>query len=418
MLKREGLCMRWRWNLGVVLAVCSMAGRLCEGQAGSAVKPPMQQAVPPDVREAITLEEQGKIAEATAAWQRVVKADPKNAQAYAQLGALEARQEHYSQAIAAYRVTRRLKPGMPGLELNYGLALFKSEKYGEAADVFGAELRRHPNGPEALRLTTLTGMAHYGAKDYKAAAPYLKKAAEGDPKSLPLLLTLAHCYLWTKQLDAVMDVYRQILEINPDSAEADMIAGEALDEKGDNGGAVQQFQAAVKANPKEPEVHFGLAYLYWTQRRYDDAIAEFQAELKNDPENSSAMIYLADTYVRQAQYDLARPLLQQALRYKPEVPLVHLNLGIVLMETDQKEAAIQELSKAVQLEPDNVAAHFRLATLYRGMGRKEEAKAEFAKASALTRKADEGLFQRISEAGARGKPQKDETKPQAEQPNP
>ncbi len=137
--------------------------------------------------------------------------------------------------------------------------------------------------------------------------PYLKEAVEADPKNLPLLLDLAHCYLWTKQLDATMAVYKEILLIDPDSAAADMIAGEALDEKGDNAGAVQQFQAAVKANPKEPNVHFGLAYLLWVQKRYDEAIPEFEAELANDPKNYQAMIYLGDTYVRQTEYEKAKP---------------------------------------------------------------------------------------------------------------
>ena len=45
-----------------------------------------------------------------------------------------------------------------------------------------------------------------------------------------------------------------------------MLAGEALDELKDAAGAIQQFRAAVKADPREPEVHFGLGYLLWTQR--------------------------------------------------------------------------------------------------------------------------------------------------------
>jgi len=401
---------KWRRSLWVVLAAGCVAIGAAWGQAGggggSVARAAGQNSgqLPADVREAISLEKQGKADEAAAAWRRVVKADPKNAQAFAQLGLLEARLGHYDEAIAAYRAARKLKPGMPGLELNYGLALFKSERFQEAVVVIEGELKQHPEGPEGVRLTMLAGMAHYGAREYKAAAGYLKRAAESDPRNPTLLLALGHCYLWTGQVDEALVVDRRILEINPDSAEADMIAGEALDAKGDSSGAVAQFQAAVRANPKEPQAHFGLAYLLWTQKRYDEAVPEFEAELQNDPRNSLAMIYMADAYVRQSKYELARPVLEKAVRDKPEVPLVHLNLGIVLMETGKKEGAIAELNKAIALEPDNVAAHFRLAQLYRDMGRKDEAKAEFARASALNRKTDESLFQRIAEAGTKGKP--------------
>jgi tetratricopeptide (TPR) repeat protein len=277
--------------------------------------------------------------------------------------------------------------------------------------LFQAELRSHPTKPgapakpETQRLTILLAMSYYGAHQYAAAVPYLKEAAAADAHNLPLRLALAHCYLWTKQLDATMAVYKEILTIDPDSAEADMIAGEALDEKGDNAGAVAQFRAAVQANPKEPNVHFGLAYLLWAQKRYDEAIPEFQAELANDPRNFQAMTYLGDTYVQQSQFELARSVLETAVKSQDWVSLLHLDLGIVYSETGDRDAAVRELTRTVTLEPDNVNAHFRLAKLYQSMGKRDEAKVEFAKASSLNKKTDEGLYKRIAEANARPDPE-------------
>lgn len=362
------------------------------------------------VQQALQLEHEGRDAEAVAIWQKVVKAQPRNAQAYAQIGLLEAHQEHFAEAITAYRKAKSLNPDIPQLNFNLGLALFKSAQFHEAAQIFEAELRRHPRDQ---RMTILAAMSHYGARQYGAAIPYFKDAVETDPRNLDLLLALAHCYLWTKQLDATMDVYRQILQINPDSAAADMIAGEALDEKGDNAGAVQQFQAAVRANPKEPNVHFGLAYLLWAQKRYDEAIPEFKKELENDPQNSQAMIYLGDTYTQQGNFAGAKTMLEAAEKYQPKFPLIHLDLGIANMETGATDVAISELRETIGLEPDNVTAHFRLATLYRKMGKRDEARIEFAKASSLNKKTDDSLYKRIQDANAR--PDLD-TKPSAPAP--
>ncbi len=52
-------------------------------------------------------------------------------------------------------------------------------------------------------------------------------------------------------------------------------------------------------------MHFGLAYLLWTLKHYEEAVPEFLTELQNDPRNYQAMIYLGDTYVRIAAYDKA-----------------------------------------------------------------------------------------------------------------
>lgn len=363
------------------------------------------EAAPSDaVRRALTLEQQGNFADALAAWETVVKAEPRNGRAYAQLGLLEARQEHYEQAIADYRKAETLNPAIPQLKLNLGLAYFKSGEFRSASKVFEAELAKHPNGPDGARLTILIGMSHYGAHEYEAAIPYLKKAAAADQRNLPLRLSLAHCYLWTKQLDATLGVYKEILEIDPDSAEADMIAGEALDEKGEKDEAIHQFQAAARVNPKEPNVHFGLAYLLWTLKRYDEALPEFNAELQNDPKNYQAMLYLGDLYVRTGAYDKAREELEKAAPYEKSDPLIYLDMGIVYQEAGDTDRAAQELKETIKLEPESVNAHFRLGQVYRSMGKRDESKAEFAKASSLNKKTDQSVHKRIADANARPAP--------------
>jgi tetratricopeptide (TPR) repeat protein len=150
----------------------------------------------------------------------------------------------------------------------------------EAIQTFDVLLNNEPpSSPEARRLRTLMGPAHYGLQEYAAAVPYLKEATASDPQNLPFRLVLAHSCLWSKQFQCVLDAYHKILLLNAASAEADLLAGEALDEMNDHLGDTQQFRAAVKANPKEPNVHFGLGYLLWTQEQYEEAAQEFQAEL-------------------------------------------------------------------------------------------------------------------------------------------
>ncbi|WP_263358525.1 tetratricopeptide repeat protein [Acidicapsa ligni] len=372
----------------------------CRAQQLAGVQSAGAHAANRDAQLALALEREGKLSEAVVAWKKVVAAEPHNASAFAQLGLLEARRERYTEAVTYYRKARALQPGLPNLGLNLGLALFKSENFHDAAEVFEGELKKQPNGESTQRLTILAGMSEYAQRNYAVAAGYLKDASARDAQNLSLRLTLAHCYLWTKQFDATLAVYKEILALDPNSAEADMLAGEAMDGMHETDGAVQQFRAAVKANPKEPNVHFGLGYLLWTQKNFPDAIAEFNAELVNDPQSSASMIYLGDTYVRLNQFDEAKRVLEKAATLPGSDPLLHLDLGIVYTETGDKDAAAKELSQAVVMEPDNVTAHFRLAKLYQSMGKKEEAKVEFAKASSLNKKEDAGLYQRISNAAA------------------
>jgi len=357
-----------------------------------------QAAAPADPAEtAAALEQQGRAVEAEAAWKAVMKLHPNNADAYAHLGFLEARQEHYTEAVPYYRKALALNPAMPGLRMNLGLALFKAGQLKDAVSTFALLLKSAPPAsPDAQRLTTLIGLAHYGLGEYTTAIPYLKKAAGYDPQSLALRLALAHSCLASKQYPCVLDVYKEILTLNAESAEADMLAGEAMDAMQDHAGAIQQFRAAVKANPNEPNVHFGLGYLLWTQNQYPEAAQEFQAELNNVPESAPAMAYLADTQIKMSQPDKALPLLQNAIRIDSTMELPHLDLGILRADAGRQEEALAELNIAAKLSPDDVAVHYRLARLLKSMGKQQEAAVEFEKTNSLHKAASKTVRDQIN----------------------
>ena len=368
-----------------------MGAALCLGQASP---PPQSQR-----QTALALEQQGKNVEAEAAWRVFLKAHPSNPEPYAHLGLLEARQEHYKEAVPLYRKALAMNSSMPGLRLNLGLALFKDGELKQAILEFKPLLKSQPLGSDqAQRLTILIGMAHYGLGEYAQAAPYLKQAAARDPQNLPLQLALAHSCLWAKQYQCVLDTYHEILTLNAESAEADMLAGEALDEMKDTTGAIQQFRAAVKANPKEPDAHYGLGYLLWIQKQYPEAESEFQAELDNNPNHVQALTYLGDTQMRLNHPELAQPLLENALRLDAGQELAHLDLGIVFADAGRQEDALRELLAAAKLNPEDVNVHWRLGRLYRAMGRTDNAKAEFDKASSINKAADNALVDKISNA--------------------
>jgi tetratricopeptide (TPR) repeat protein len=354
---------------------------------------------------AFALEQQGNNAAAEAAWRNVLKVHPADAEAYAHLALLEAHQEHYTVAVPLYRKALALNPAMPGLRLDLGLSLFKSGALKDAIQTFLSLLKDEPpSSPEALRLTTLIGLAHYGLGQYAAAVPYLKQATAADPQNLPFRLTLAQSCLWSKQYQCVLDVYHQIVTLNAESAEADMLAGEALDEMKNTAGAAEQFRAAVKADPREPNVHFGLGYLLWGLMQYDEAAKEFQAELANNSEHAQALVYLADTEMRLSHPEAAPPLLAKAIRIDPGIELAHLDLGILDADAGHKVDALRELKIAEKLSPDDQNVHWRLARFYQASGRKDEAKVEFDKTRSLQKAEDATVLRKLHEAQEKGKP--------------
>jgi tetratricopeptide (TPR) repeat protein len=79
-----------------------------------------------DAVNAISLEQQGRLDEAAAAWRSAVQNDPHDASAFASLGLVLSKQQKYAEAAAAYRKAISLNANLPGVQLNLGLAEFKT----------------------------------------------------------------------------------------------------------------------------------------------------------------------------------------------------------------------------------------------------------------------------------------------------
>ena len=342
--------------------------------------------------EALQLEAQGRVTEAEQAWHTILTTTPGNPEALAHLGLLAARQDHLPEAIAFYRQALASAPQMNGLRLNLGLAYFKSTQFADALPLFTDELKSHPADSQAPRLLILLGMTHYGMGDYLVAIPFLQRATAQNPTNLPLALALAHSCLFSKQFDCVMSTYKNILTLNPNSAEAEMLAGESLDETGDDAGAIQHFQAAVAADPKLPNAHFGLGYLFWTQTHYAEAAEQFAAELANDPTHEQAHTYLGDSYLQLKRLPEAETQLNASLKLNPNAEITQRDLGILHADQGLGPQAEAELKQAILLDPTDTTAHWRLARLLQTLGKKDEAAAEFKTVSTMKRQHHDQLL--------------------------
>ncbi len=70
-------------------------------------------------------------------------------------------------------------------------------------------------------------MSYYGSAKYAEAIPYLESVVGTSPDNLQLRMTLAQSCLWAELYNCTLEQYQEILRLNPQSAQADMLAGEA-----------------------------------------------------------------------------------------------------------------------------------------------------------------------------------------------
>ncbi len=105
---------------------------------------------------------------------------------------------------------------------------------------------------------------------------------------------------------------------------AHVLVGEALDGLGRTSEAVAEFQTAAKVDPHEPNLHFGLGYLYWKLRQDDDAKPEFEKELAIDPSHAQALAYLGDVELKRNNPEQALKLLEKAVQLRHDIRIAYL----------------------------------------------------------------------------------------------
>ena len=331
--------------------------------------------------------------EAASAWREVVKANPEDSAAWASLGLSLSRLQKYEDASAAYRKALALNPKLPGVQLNLGLAEFKLNNLQAAVAPLRAAVIENPNNMQAQ---TLLGLSYYGTGQFANAVKHLVLASKADPANAELHGILAQSCLSAKEYDCALNEFAWILKRDPDSASAHMLTGEALDGLGRTPEAIAEFTLAAKAASNAPDVNFGLGYLYWKMRRYDEAASAFEKELSVDPKNAQALAYLGDVEMKRENPEKAQGHLEQAIALRSDIFIAQLDMGVILMQQKKYPEALVALQGAAKLDPEQPEIHYRLGRLYQAMGQGDAAQKEFAKVQQLHKKEEERVADKMS----------------------
>jgi tetratricopeptide (TPR) repeat protein len=144
--------------------------------------------------------------------------------------------------------------------------------------------------------------------------------------------------------------------------------------------AVEEYRAAIEADPGSEYLTSALAELYAKTGRIRDAVLEAQDILKRDPNNLEAHKLLGRIYLRSlgdmqsgnngsgSVLKLAIEQYEQIIKIEPDNVDDHLLLGRLYRMNNDLQKAEREFKLAVKLQPDSEEAVTTLAYLYNEEG--------------------------------------------------
>ncbi|MBI5281556.1 MAG: tetratricopeptide repeat protein [Candidatus Solibacter usitatus] len=368
------------------------------------------------------------------------------------LAAAYEQMKEYKQAAETYRRALELNKENTDLKRAYAQALFAAEELGAARTVFEELSAEEPNDLlSALRLSQI----HRQERDFGKAQEYARKARQLDPNNLEvqynevslleaegkspeaiarlkeilggmptkpgsiseksnrviLLERLGVLYRMSEQVSNAVATFREIAEIDPDSAaraEAQIV--DALRAGKDFAAAEKEGKAALQKHPNDRLLKSVMASVQVDLGHFKEAeatlkslldgkndrdayisLAQMHEKAKNFAEMAKAIeqawklsktgeeketIYFmrGAMYERQKKYDLAEEEFRKVLKVNPSSASALNYLGYMLADRNTRlPEALEMIRKAVALEPNNSAFLDSLGWVYYRMNRLDDA---------------------------------------------
>jgi tetratricopeptide (TPR) repeat protein len=222
----------------------------------------------------------GRLADAEAAFRRLLQEGGQEAYVYNNLAIVHQQQGRHGEAIAECREAIRLDAAYAAPRVVMGGSLLALGRVAEAVTTLEGAVKLRPKErlprEQLARAYERAGRPSAAIEQYRA----MRDLAPDDPESA---YQLGRAYLrlseWAMQ---------RLRDVNPDSARIHQALGHNYRVQGRIDLAVREFERAAAVDPNLPEIHLALAQIHVQEKRWAAARDEIERELAIVPESAGA----------------------------------------------------------------------------------------------------------------------------------
>jgi Tfp pilus assembly protein PilF len=336
----------------------------------------------------------------------VLTLDPKNAEAFANLGVIAFSRNDYRNASQNFRKALTIDPSLTKTQALLGIS---QKRLGDPSA--HATLEKSFSKLKDKQLRLQIGMELAALYDQQGdpggTAAVMRSLVDLDPDNVDVLFMAQRVYS-----ELANDTLNKLAILAPGSARMQQVIAEHLVNEGYLKGAIEHYKKALEIEPRLPGVHFELGEAILESSPVDAAmLSEAQKELEAavtvDGDTAKTECEFGSIALSQSQMDQAFAHYRRAYELNPKEVQAQMGLGKLLMMQEKPQEAVQYLRMAVQSDPLNRAAHYQLGTAYRRLQMKELAQKELHLSQEI-KQAKDRVEELYHEMNRRPRPQSDD----------
>lgn len=191
--------------------------------------------------------------------------------------------------------------------------------------------------------------------------------------SLPDALALAIQIHRRDHLAEAELLYRKVLAVTPDYADANHFLGVLLHQAGKSEAALELIHTSIQLNPGEPNYYNNLGNVLVEMGRLDEATDAYEKVIVLAPHHANAHNNLGALSKARGKFAEAAAAYQRAIELNPNHVDAHNNMGKLLSTVGKTKEAVAWYCKAITLMPHHPDARRLLGIAYYTLGQTEKA---------------------------------------------
>ena len=305
------------------------------------------------LRSGLAHHREGRLAEAATCYDRLLRKNPRNADAL-QLSGVLARQEGRLDASERLIGTAiQLNPGVATYHYNLGRTYALEGRRWEAKQSYRQAIRL--NGRDADSMQMLAQLLE-APEEAKEAIELCKRVIELAPDREAVYLHLAFLLKSRDEIPAALELYRRAIALFPDSSNSHFSLGKTLYEAGRPEECLPCYERVLELKPEDAEAHNCLGRVLHERGDLGLARQSYLRAVTLNPEFAEALSNLGALQMDAGEYKTGEAVLRRAIALKPDLWNAHCNLGSILARQGDALGAIAAFRTGLMANPRDVPA--------------------------------------------------------------